>query len=102
MLHALNDWLDDEEGLQARRHAIYRALYGDAMSTNPAGSEYTCAHCRGTFLRASDDAEAIAEAVHDFGVPDASRDPAMVIICDDCYRTFMAWCRAVIRPGEQA
>jgi len=59
--------------------------------TQPAGSEYTCAHCGGTFTRASDDATAIAEAARDFGVPDASTDPGMAIICDACYREFQAW-----------
>lgn len=59
--------------------------------TQPAGSEYTCAQCGGTFNRASDDAPAIAEAARDFGVPDASTDPRMAIVCDDCYRALMAW-----------
>ncbi len=61
--------------------------------SEPAGSEYTCAQCGGTFTRASDDAKAIAEAARDFGVPEAHRDPAMVIVCDDCYRAFMVWWR---------
>jgi len=61
--------------------------------TEPAGSEYTCANCRRTFLRTSDDAVAIAEAARDFGVADADRNPTMQIICDDCYRAFMAWWR---------
>jgi len=56
----------------------------------PAGSDYTCAQCGGTFTRAADDAVAIAEAARDFGVPDASRDPGMVIVCDDCYRALIA------------
>lgn len=58
----------------------------------PAGSEYTCAACGGTFNRASDDAAAIAEAARDFGVRDASTDPRMVIVCDDCYRVMVGLC----------
>jgi DNA-directed RNA polymerase subunit RPC12/RpoP len=59
--------------------------------TKPAGSEYTCEECGGTFQRASDDAEANAEAARDFGVANASDDPSMAIVCDDCYRAMMAW-----------
>jgi hypothetical protein len=68
--------------------------------TQPAGSKYTCANCRGTFLRASDDAAAIAEAARDFATPDASRDPAMAILCDDCYRAFMVWFREAQEWGQ--
>ena len=66
--------------------------------TQPAGSEYTCGQCKGTFLRASDDAVAIAEAARDFGVPDADRNPTMEILCDDCYRAFMVWFREQGNP----
>ena len=58
-------------------------------STQPAGSEYTCAQCGGTFTRIVDDAVAIAEADRDFGVPDAHTNPHMVIVCDDCYRALL-------------
>jgi len=57
----------------------------------PAGSEYTCAACGGRFTRESDDAEANEEAARDFGVDDASTDPGMEIVCDDCYRAMKAW-----------
>jgi hypothetical protein len=56
-----------------------------------AGSEYTCSACGGTFNRASDDAVAIKEAARNFGVKDASKDPRMVIVCDDCYHEMMVW-----------
>ena len=65
------------------RHVDARRFISD-MDT------YTCAHCGGTFVRASDTV-AIAEAARDFGVADASQDPAMVIVCDDCYREFIVW-----------
>jgi hypothetical protein len=59
--------------------------------TAPAGSEYTCGRCGGRFTRVFDDAKAIREAARDFGVVDASTDPGMVIVCDDCYRAMKAW-----------
>ena len=59
--------------------------------TQPAGSHYRCTHCGGTFQRVQDDAVAEAEARRDFGVAEASRDPGMAIVCDDCYRALMAF-----------
>ena len=56
-----------------------------------AGSEYTCSACGGTFNRVSNDAVAIKEAARNFGVKDASKDPCMVIVCDDCYHEIMVW-----------
>jgi len=51
--------------------------------------EYCCAHCGGTFVSAWDDEDANQEAVEQWGR--RGDDPSMVVVCDDCYREFMAW-----------
>lgn len=48
------------------------------------GDEYTCEHCKGTFLKSRSDEEARAETVaNGFPLDD------LVIVCDDCYRLVM-------------
>ena len=53
---------------------------------NDTIEEFTCELCGGTFNKGRPDAEAEAEAEALWGVPHASTDPAMAVICDDCFR----------------
>jgi len=52
---------------------------------------YTCAACGGTFTAEWSTEEAEAEALEIFGIVDASRDPDMAEICDDCFKRLTAW-----------
>jgi hypothetical protein len=65
--------------------------------TEPA--TFTCETCGGTFLAIRPDDEAQAEAVHTFGVRGDA--PGMAVVCDDCYREFMAWIRRVARQHAE-
>lgn len=56
--------------------------------------QYTCEECGGVFNKTLDDEVAEAEALEVFGVPNASTNPAMAEVCDDCYRVIMAGLRA--------
>ena len=51
-----------------------------------AASQFTCAHCGGTFEKEWSDDEAMAEAAANWG--DKLEDP--VPVCDDCYRAMTA------------
>jgi len=51
---------------------------------------YTCANCEGVFIKAWSDEEARAE--YEATEPNAAaRSDVTDVICDDCYRKFMAW-----------
>ena len=56
-----------------------------------AGRAYTCHHCGGEFVKMRTDDAANAEAEALWGIPQASTDPAMVEVCDDCFRDLMRW-----------
>ena len=47
---------------------------------------YQCAVCQGVFEKLGTEEEAEAEAFKNFGIKDASTDPNMLIVCDDCYQ----------------
>jgi len=47
---------------------------------------YTCAACKGEFESDWTEEEANAEALKNFGVPDASTRSDMDVVCDDCYK----------------
>lgn len=53
-------------------------------------TEYTCDLCGGVFEKARSDDEAEGEALQVFGVPNASTDPGMAVVCDDCFEIIMA------------
>jgi Fe2+ or Zn2+ uptake regulation protein len=58
---------------------------------------YTCEHCGGVFDSTQESTEkANDEAKQLFGVDNASTDPAMARICDECWQQFMAWHQEVI------
>jgi hypothetical protein len=60
---------------------------------------YKCAHCGGTFETTSElDDQAHAEARGNWGRD--GRAPDMAVICDDCYRRFMAWADEMGIVGE--
>ena len=48
--------------------------------------QFTCEACGGTFDKVTADDTANAEALELWGVPDASTDPDIAIICDDCFK----------------
>jgi len=48
--------------------------------------KYTCAACGGVFDKVTPDDKANAEALELWGVPDASNDPDMAIVCDECFK----------------
>lgn len=50
---------------------------------------YTCAACQGTFTSIKPDSDAEKEAEELFGVPNASTDPSMACVCDNCYQEIM-------------
>lgn len=50
---------------------------------------FTCDCCKKTFPKERSDAEAEAEAERIFGVKDASSDPDMAVVCDDCWKRNM-------------
>lgn len=47
---------------------------------------YRCAHCGGVFDKGWSDKAANFEAKHYFGVANASSDPRMATVCDDCFQ----------------
>lgn len=49
-------------------------------------SQYICSLCKGSFETGRPEEEANKEALDNFGVENASRNPTMVVVCDDCYR----------------
>ena len=53
-------------------------------------TSYRCAVCGGTFTTERPDAEAEAEAEAIWGVANASTNPDMAVVCDDCFRAGMA------------
>lgn len=53
--------------------------------------DYTCECCGGTFRNERSEADADAEALKNFGIRSASTDPDISVICENCYRDFMAW-----------
>ena len=55
---------------------------------------YTCAACGGQFQKVGTDDRANDEALANFGTANASSDPNMAEVCDDCYREFMEWLRS--------
>lgn len=52
---------------------------------------YQCERCRGVFDTVDGDERADAEAKDLWGVDNASHDPTMSVICDDCFKAFMNW-----------
>lgn len=54
------------------------------------GSKYRCEGCGNTFENDWTEEEANAEAMDNFGVSEASKDPNMAIVCDDCYEALMS------------
>lgn len=48
--------------------------------------QFICEACGGTFDKDTPEDKANAEALELWGVPDASDDPDMAIICDDCFK----------------
>lgn len=50
---------------------------------------YTCAYCKGTFLKGWSDEEAAAERDAVWGLPESQCD----LICEDC------WQATVVKPG---
>lgn len=60
---------------------------------------YTCERCGGVFRKRSD-AEANAEALALWGVPNASeRSDVMAQICDKCFVEFHAWLADTPKKG---
>lgn len=60
----------------------------------PADShEYTCSCCGKRCISSYPTAEADKEAEKVFGVKNASKDPDMRIVCDDCYHEIMQFMR---------
>ena len=50
---------------------------------------YTCAECNGTFEYGRTDEEANAEAKEFWGVDNASTNPHMDIVCEECFQSMM-------------
>lgn len=55
---------------------------------------YTCARCGGTFGKVRSDEEAMA-AAEALWTPETMADP-QAVICDDCFREFIAWAKVNI------
>lgn len=53
------------------------------------GEPYTCDHCGGSFEKVRSDEEAMAEA-ESLWTPETMADD-QAIICDPCFREFIAW-----------
>ena len=53
------------------------------------GESYTCERCSGTFKKVRSDEEAMAEA-DSLWTPETMADE-QAVICDDCFREFIAW-----------
>jgi len=54
---------------------------------------YTCDHCGGTFTSERSQDEVNQEAKDLYGVNEASTDPSMAEVCDDCFREFVMWAK---------
>lgn len=48
-----------------------------------------CEECGGVFEKQISDDEANAEALRIWGVPNASRQSHMAVVCDDCFNEIM-------------
>jgi hypothetical protein len=72
------------------------------MSAHEVGKPFTCANCGETFDEGRSEEAANAEALEQFGVADASRDPTMAVVCHDCYLEIMVWLgsKALCDGGE--
>lgn len=57
---------------------------------------YTCERCGGEFIKIISDEEARADA-ESLWTPETMADP-QAVICDDCFREFIAWARVNV-PG---
>lgn len=55
------------------------------------GDSFTCATCKGNFIKARPSGEAIAEMKKDF--PGSEKEPCGTV-CDNCYHKIMAWFRS--------
>jgi DNA-directed RNA polymerase subunit RPC12/RpoP len=66
-------------------------------------TDYTCDRCGGTFARTRSDEEAAHEATVLWGVPSPQTDPAMALVCEECFHQVMAWLhrRTSARPGAE-
>ena len=62
-----------------------------------ANRRFTCAKCGNTFTKGWTDAEAAAE--HRRNMPEVPTDEPTAVLCDPCYRRFMAWLKA--HPEER-
>jgi hypothetical protein len=52
---------------------------------------FTCARCGRTIVSSQTDADADREALERWGVPNASTNPDMAVVCDICWQTVSAW-----------
>jgi hypothetical protein len=59
--------------------------------------KFTCAKCGGVFTKGWSDGE--AEANYRANMPEVPSNEPTALICDDCYRRFMAWLKA--HPEER-
>lgn len=50
---------------------------------------WTCDECGGTFIEGRPEEEANAEAEKLFGIKNASEQPGMARVCDDCFNEIM-------------
>lgn len=73
------------------------------MSDDLGPDEYRCAECGGVFAKGQSDEAAEAEYRAEFP-RSAAAGAARAIVCDDCYKAFVAWvemARATFpRPAE--
>jgi hypothetical protein len=58
---------------------------------------FTCAKCGGTFTKGRSDEQAAAE--HRKNMPEVPTDEPTALLCDPCYRQFVAWLEA--HPEER-
>jgi hypothetical protein len=73
----------DAETLKQRIHA-------DLAEAMAEPESYACAHCGERFTKSEDwEPRAQEEARALWGKP--ASDPGMAVICEDCFREFMAW-----------
>jgi hypothetical protein len=72
-----------EDSLDLTIKAIMEKI--DNIENGVAGSEYRCEMCGESFQKGRSDEEANKEAEEIFGTPNASEDPNMAIVCDDCF-----------------
>lgn len=52
---------------------------------------FTCAHCGDTFIKDRSDEEVLAACDRLFGAVPPEED--RVVVCDDCHKVFVEWCR---------